>query len=143
LFQSYISEWEYCVAAVSASFERSLAKGASMTLTDLTFLILNLNSLVDRDLHKGVSLEEAKQHIECGDVLGWLEEKYGVDMDLSIYRDRPSAKEITEGLRQILGGYSGRERRKWGVENNGICLLIAWVNELVQQRQWKERDRAA
>jgi hypothetical protein len=114
-----------------------------MTLTDLTFLILNLNSLVDRDLHKGVSLDEAKQHIERGDVLDWLEKKFGVDMDLSIYRDRPSAHEITEGLRQILGGNNGRERRKWGVEHNGICLLVAWVNELVQQRTWKERDRAA
>ena len=38
------------------------------------------------------------------------------------------------GLQDILGTYNGREHRKLGVENNGICLLIAWVNELVQQR---------
>jgi len=76
-------------------------------------------------------------------VLDWLEKRFGTDMDLSLYRGRPSAHEITKGLRQILGGYGGRERRKWGIENNGVCLLIAWVNELVQQRAWDERDRAA
>jgi hypothetical protein len=109
-----------------------------MTLIDLTFLILQLNKQVDRDLHKGVSVHEVEQHIEEGDVMGWLGEKFKGGIDLSIYRERPSAREITKGLQDLLGGYAGRERRKWGIEHNGICLLIAWVNELIQQRVWKD-----
>jgi hypothetical protein len=67
--------------------------------------------------------------------------------DLSIHEGRAgraSEKEITQGLQDILGGYRGLERRKWGISHNGICLLIAWVNELVQQHAWQTiRGRAA
>jgi len=114
-----------------------------MTLIDLTYLILNLNHLVDSGFNKGVSLDEVEQHIAKGDVLDWLGKEFKGHIDLSIYRDRPSALEITKGLQDLLGGYRGRERRKWGVEHNGICLLIAWVNELIQQRAWKDLERAA
>jgi hypothetical protein len=114
-----------------------------MSLIELTLLILQLNQLVDRELHKGVTVEEAEHHIDVGDLFEWLGRKFEGEIDLSIYRDRPSAGEITDGLQAILGAYRGRERRKWGVENNGICLLIAWVNELVQQRKWKEDARNA
>ena len=34
--------------------------------------------------------------------------------------------------------HRGNERRKFGVSNNGICLLIAWLAELVQRRAWKD-----
>jgi hypothetical protein len=114
-----------------------------MTLVDLTFLILGLNHLVDYGHHEGVTIEDVENHIERGDVLDWLDKKFAGHIDLSIYRGRPVAKEITKGLQDILGGYVGKERRKWGVAHNGICLLIAWVNELVQQRAWKEQNRAA
>jgi len=113
-----------------------------VTLTDLTFLILQLNAVVDEDLHRGIPMDEVQRHIEAGDLFAWLATRFGNSIDLSLYGPgaRPEvAAEITEGLNSILGGYQGRERRKWGVENNGICLLIAWVNELVQQRAWKDR----
>lgn len=110
-----------------------------MTLIDLTFLIIGLNHLVDYDFHRDVSLAEVEEHIEKGDVFEWLGKRFEGHIDLSIYRDRSSAQEITAGLQDLLGGYRGSERRKWGVEHNGICLLIAWVNELVQQRKWQEQ----
>jgi hypothetical protein len=47
------------------------------TLTDLTLLILNLNHVVDYGLHQGISIEEAHQHIQKGDVITWLSEKFG------------------------------------------------------------------
>jgi hypothetical protein len=91
-----------------------------------------------------VSLDEVKQHIKKGDVLDWLGEKFKGHIDLSPYTpNREAHRDITRGLQDILGGYDGRERRKWGVQNNGICLLIAWVNELVQQNEWNARERVA
>jgi len=30
-------------------------------------------------------------------------------------------------------GYAGNERRKWGIENLGLCLLLAWTNKIIQQ----------
>lgn len=112
----------------------AISSGYSMNLIHLTFLILQLNHLVDYGYHDGVSLDEVKGHISKGDVLDWLGEKFDGRIDLSLYRANAEAREgITKGLQQILGGYDGAERRKWGVQHNGICLLIAWTNEIIQQ----------
>lgn len=110
-----------------------------MTLIHLTFLIIGLNHLVDYNLHTDVSMDEVKEHIRKGDVLAWLGERFSGQIDVSLYRNNPAAAAaIAEGLLAILEGYDGSERRKWGVNHNGICLLIAWVNELVQQKKWTE-----
>jgi hypothetical protein len=111
-----------------------------MTLVDLTFLILNLNSIVDSGEHEGVTIDEVERHISEGDLFPWLRKRFPSG-DFSIYQDIPTrrnAAEITEGLNAILGAYGGREGRKWGVRNNGICLLIAWTNELIQQRAFTD-----
>ena len=105
-----------------------------MTVTDLTFLIIQLNHIVDHDLHRGVSIEEVHAHIEACDVFEWLKKKFGNEIDLSIYQGRSSKDEITKEWQQTLGGYAGDEDRRWGVNHNGICLLLAWTNEIVQQR---------
>ena len=117
--------------------------GYKMTLIDLTFLIIGLNHLVDYGHHEGVTIDEVEDHIERGDLFPWLRKKFDGHIDLSIYEGRPVEMEITKGLQDILGGYRGRERRKWGVQHNGVCLLIAWVNELVQQRAWKDARSSA
>lgn len=105
-----------------------------MTLIDLTFLILQLNHLVDHDLHRPITLDDARDHIRKGDVFEWLDQKFMADIDLSIYRGQPSRNEISAEWANILGGYEGSENRKWGVAKNGICLLLAWTNEIVQQQ---------
>jgi hypothetical protein len=38
-----------------------------------------------------------------------------------------------EKFYQIAGGLEGRERRKTGVENSGICFAIAVIIEMIQQ----------
>jgi len=119
-------------------------KELDMTLINLTFLILNLNYLVDHGLHAGVSLDEVKQHIRRGDVLDWLGQWFKGSVDVSPYtHDRAVHDEITRGLQELLDGYAGDERRKWGVENNGICLLIAWTAALVQQRALRDLDECS
>jgi hypothetical protein len=110
-----------------------------MTLVDLTLLITHLNHLVDYDRHKGVSIDEVERHIENGDLFDWLGNKFAINLGEYTGADRTAGREITAALQNLLGGYRGRERRKWGVEHNGICLLIAWVNELVQQGGWQPR----
>jgi len=110
-----------------------------LRLSDLTYLMFMLNSLIDRGAHAGISMEVVKEHIADGDVFSWLTDRFPADgLDLSHYRPEV-AKEINEKLNDILGGYDGSERRKWGVENNGICLLLAWIAELIQQRAWADQ----
>lgn len=81
-------------------------------------------------------MDEAKKHIGDGDLFPWLKERFKGKVDLSLYDDE-TCLEINEKLDSILNAYGGNERRKWSVENSGICLLLAWINELIQQREWE------
>lgn len=108
-----------------------------MRLSSLTYLILELNAAIDTGLYQDISLEEVKDHIESRDLFPWLKKRLGKDIDLSLLDDG-RGQEIAEHLEQIRGGYAGNERRKWGIEHSGLCLLLAWVNELVQQREWTD-----
>ena len=107
-----------------------------MKLGYLTMMICNLNAIVDSGRHLGVSMEEAHRWIRHGEVFSRLESQFKGAVDFSLF-DATLRARISEELQSILGGYSGDERRKWGVENNGICLLIAWTNEIVQSH-WGE-----
>ena len=108
-----------------------------MKLVCLTNLVFGLNAAIDTGKHQTISINEVEGHIEKGDLIPWLREKLGKDIDLSLL-DHTMVTEITSGLNDILGGYRGRERRKWGVERSGLCLLLAWTNELIQQGKWTE-----
>jgi hypothetical protein len=106
-----------------------------VTLTNLTYIILELNAALDTGKYDDIPMSEASQHIEARDVLPWLKRKLP-DIDLSLLREE-TANEYEAALGDIYGGYGGSERRKWGVERRALCLLIAWTNELIQQRRWK------
>jgi hypothetical protein len=107
-----------------------------MTLTNLTYIVLELNSALDTGKYDGVNVIEAQEHIESRDLIPWLQGRVP-DMDLSLLSAEASAQ-YEDGLNDILGGYAGAERRKWGVQHRGLCLLIAWTNELIQRRAFSE-----
>lgn len=107
-----------------------------MKLVELTILVLGINAAIDEH-PSGATIEEAREHIRAGDILDWLKNDFGVDV--SLIASRPtSAKEYVQGLQSLLGGYEGSERRKWGVSKNGLCLVLAWTNEMIQQRDWTD-----
>lgn len=111
-----------------------------MTYANLAFLLFGLNHLVDHGYAEGITLAEVKRHIKKGNVLNWLDERFKghIDMSIFLHSNHEAHREITKGLQDLEGGYAGDENRKWGVKNNGICLLIAWTAELVQQKALKE-----
>lgn len=104
-----------------------------MKLVDLTILILELNAAID---HGDVAdWAETKRHIERGDIFDWLRsQKFSLDLSFHTGERAAIGQEIVSEFQQIHGGYAGQERRKWGVENNGLNLLLAWTNEIIQQK---------
>jgi len=107
-----------------------------MRLTNLTYIIIELNAALDAGKYDDIPMREASRHIEAGDIVPWLQSTVP-DADLSALAGDP-ASEYQSALADICGGCAGNERRKWGVERRALCLLIAWTNELIQQRRWKD-----
>ena len=106
-----------------------MEKNPKLRLTHLTFLIIQLNSVIDGGLHEGVGLAEAKEAIRTGTVFSWLGQRFSGQIDVSIYGANSDARDgISKALQDLLGGYDGSERRKWGVENNGIAAPYGYAS---------------
>ena len=105
-------------------------------LTVLTLLILEFNHLIDTGKYTDISIEEIHHQIKNRTVIDFLRKKTAGDSDFTIFEGELYAKSIdyyNEQLLQIHEGYGGSENKKWGVTNQGLCLLIAWTNEIIQQ----------
>ena len=103
-------------------------------MTTITSFIHEISYLVDKGI--SFSIEEVNAHIENKDVVDWLEDQfpfrseYGIDLSMFQKNHRDY---IHEKLESIWGGYSGQESRKWGITENGLCLLISWSIEIVRE----------
>lgn len=108
-----------------------------MKLNRLTLLILGLNVLLDSGKYFDISIEDVRSQISQGTVLQYLKSVAGSGIDLSLHLGEHDTigfeQEYSRQLRALYNHYGGSESRKWGVENSGICLLIAWTNEIIQQ----------
>jgi len=103
-----------------------------MRITNLTFLALNLNGALDTGKYGIVSFKEVADHIEAGTIFDFLETRLAGDIDLSIF-DAEKRKVLTTEWQDMLAAVNAR--RKFGVEKNGLCLLIAYLLEGIQRRQ--------
>lgn len=107
-----------------------------MKVTALTGIILQINSLVDSQKYNHISISDIHQAIESGRVLRFIKESCGSDIDLSIHLESGAYGDFEsffeEKMNQIYNAYAGDERRKWGVSNLGLCLILAWTNEIIQ-----------
>ncbi len=55
-----------------------------MLLHSLTYLASQLTSQIDSGKYKDISIDDIKEHIDTGDLLSYLKEKLGSDIDLSM-----------------------------------------------------------
>lgn len=106
-------------------------------LTALTLLILELNHLIDSGKYNHITIKDVHQVVEHKRTIPFLTETTKGDADFSLYGvDGPYTGFVDfyhEQMYQIYSGYAGDEHRKWGVENLGLCVLLAWTNEIIQQ----------
>lgn len=104
----------------------------AVRITNLTFLAFYLNSALDTGKYANVTYREVANHIEAGDIFDFLASRLAGDIDLSNL-DAAKREELTAEWRDMLHAMSAR--RKFGVEKNGICLVMAYVLEGIQRRQ--------
>ena len=99
------------------------------------------NAALDTGKYDDIPIEEISAQIEAGDLIAWLRRRIP-EVYLSLLTEQDES-EYQAGLADMHGGYGGRERRKWGVENRGLCLIVAWTNELIQRRLWDDKTAQA
>ena len=107
-------------------------------LTTLSYVLFEINAVLDTGKYDHISIDDIHREIENGTVLRFLAKEAAGDIDLSLILDRESdelnfEENYTRHLQSIYGGYAGQEGRKWGVENKGLCLLVAWTVEIIQK----------
>lgn len=103
-----------------------------MRITNLTFLAFYLNGAIDTGKYADVDCDEVGRAIDNGTIFGFLAKRLEGDIDLSTFDATKRAELITEwqNLRNAVSA-----RRKFGVEKNGLCLLVAYCLEGIQRRQ--------
>ena len=103
----------------------------------LTLMILNLNHLLDTGRYDDITLDEVNAHIKDGSILEFIRTRAGKEVDFSILLDGKTygnfERFYVTSLQSFQDAYGGEERRKFGVSNRGLCALIAWTNEILQQ----------
>lgn len=104
-------------------------------LVDLTFTGFLVNDAIDDGKGGDLSFNEVYTGLERGSLLVDLNLKYPDTFDFSLFPAGGEAEQrLLEALNDATGGIRSRERRKTGVENNGLCLLMALVLEAIQVR---------
>lgn len=112
-------------------------------LSTLTHLGFEVNAVISHGHGKAISFSELYKSLEEGTVLEDLSVKIPDEFDFSLFPpESEQAKALNEVLNQVAGGLQGRERRKVGVEESGLHLLVAFVFEAVQQGYWVKPSRS-
>jgi hypothetical protein len=98
----------------------------------LTLMVLELNHMLDTGKYDNITIDDVYKHINDGTILQFLKERAGNDLDMSA-RSGDFAQQYVNDLQAIYDANGGDHRRKWGIERKGICLLLAWTNEVLQE----------
>lgn len=95
-----------------------------------------MNSAIDCGHANAVSFDEVYRWLDDGTIFESLAKKIPGEFDFSLFSpDSPERAALLEALRGSAAALRGRERRKTGVENTGLCLLMALLLEAIQQNQ--------
>jgi|SRR5271166_119502 len=97
--------------------------------------LFDLNHALDSGKASDVTFQEVHEHLESGDLVEYLQKRLGVHLS-GVRPGIDQNKFFIEALRSVRDSIWGRERRKFGVENNGVCMLIAYITEIIQSGSW-------
>ena len=101
-----------------------------MKSSECPFLLWQLIAAADTGDFDKLSIEDVRLHARSGTISKFLQETFAKVADFSIFKD--------EDWRVIDRDFGDMENaidssRKFGVENRGLALLMAWTLEGVQR----------
>ncbi len=100
----------------------------------LAMILFGLSSMLDSGEHDDITIKQVKDHARTGDLIDFLKSKNGGSFAMNVTDISPVFRKwYTDQMADNCHAMSGRERRKYGVENRGLCLLISYTAEILQQ----------
>lgn len=106
-------------------------------LSSLAFLGFSINMALENGYANAISFDDVYTSLNNKTLLEDLETKIPDFFDFSLYpKGSEENQYINEVLDYIAGGLQGRERRKVGIEKSGLNLLLAYILEAMQQKDW-------
>lgn len=110
-------------------------------LSSLTFFGFYLTAALDAGKGNAFTFEQVYSGIANETLLDDLDRALPGSFDFSLFRaDQQQRDGLFAALRQSADGFEGRERRKTGVEQSGVALLLAFILEAVQSHSWELPD---
>lgn len=114
----------------------SISDLPKVSLRAFTILMSEINILIDSGEFNDITIEEVYEWIKKEKILPCLGKRATGKIDLSLYDVKGPysnfAKYYHDQMKRLADAYAGDHERKWGVNNLGLCLLLAWTNQLVQ-----------
>jgi hypothetical protein len=102
-------------------------------------LVWEFISAADSGKYDSLSIEEVRRHADAETIPAFIVDRFGDDFDLSTF-DADDWTEIARTWASISNAVDAR--RKFGVENKGICLLMAFALESMQMLHRKEHPNS-
>jgi len=93
-------------------------------------LLWYLIGAADSGKYDELSYADVYRHANAGTSSAFLVDRFGKDLDLSLFEPQ-DLTELNETWARIANAVDAR--RKFGVENKGICLLLAYTLQSMQQ----------
>ncbi len=99
-----------------------------MKISQLTFLGFYLNAAKDSGKYN-ITIQEVKNHLFDGTLFPFLQDKLKNDIDITVLSEEDK-KLLSDEWRDMAEAVS--EKRKFGIYNDGLCLLVAYILESIQ-----------
>ena len=87
---------------------------------------------IDSKRGRELTVARTKAMVESGEILNFLEKEFGTEFDISLL-DNGNRAELLRDWQDLA--IAVNERRKFGVVNDGMCLLVAYTLEGLQRRK--------
>jgi hypothetical protein len=93
------------------------------------YLLWQFIAAMDTGKYDSLTLEEVQRHADARTIPAFLVDRFGSDLDLSMIEPQDWSA-ISDAWANLSNAVDAR--RKFGVENRGICLLMAYTQECLQ-----------
>lgn len=105
----------------------------SFPISYLAMMLFGLSQMLDTGKHDGITVDEVKRQSAAGTLLRFLCERNGGSFAMGIAESNPAFGKWYEAqIAENCKAVHGRERRKYAIQNRGLCLLISYTAEIIQ-----------